>query len=271
MRLRVVASLAILTTVVMQAAVACGGSSAASRTATTGPGLGDGTAASPASATARPRATPESSPTARPTATPTPAELTFSAPDGGSSASTAPSTGPLGIKYAEAAGGYDAAKNRIQAWAKVNVGVNEHPSASAWLYNDFVAPGTGSTPVTAQISTTVTWKGVLAGNGAAGTGASVNIVLSVLDAGVTKGSTEVHTLEQREKALTVGGFDDISSAPVSLQLLVVPGRTYELRLTLTCQASSGLIGAATYCAYGPSDLYQEGYVDWGERSVLFSQ
>jgi hypothetical protein len=137
------------------------------------------------------------------------------------------------------------------------------------LTNNFRVPGEGSA-VTAQVSSDVSWKGVIAGNGAGGTGAAVTITLAVLEGERTVGSTVVHTREQREGALTLGGADDIGSDTANFQVVLVPGRVYTLRLTLTCEAFSGLIGAATHCVFGPSDLYDAGYVAWGTRSILFA-
>jgi hypothetical protein len=177
--------------------------------------------------------------------------------------------GPFGIIYADATIGR-AAPNRLQATAFVNVGINEHPSASAWLLNVFRAPGDGGT-VTAQVSTDVSWHGVIAGNGAAGTGASVTITLAVMDDATTVASTVVHAREIRESALSIGGIDAIGSAPANLTVILQRGRLYELRLTVTCEATSGLIGAATHCIFGPSEVYDDGYVDWGTRTILFAE
>jgi hypothetical protein len=97
----------------------------------------------------------------------------------------------------------------------------------------------------------------------------VRITLSVLDADDRVIATEeVHALEQRESVLTVGGFGDISRTDVDMQVALVPG-VYELRLTLTCEAGSGLIGVATHCVYGPSDTYDDGFVAWEPRTILF--
>jgi hypothetical protein len=135
--------------------------------------------------------------------------------------------------------------------------------------NNFRAPGEGSS-VTAQVSSDVSWQGVLAGNGVAGTGASVTIRLSVTDGASTIASTVVHTMELRESALSAGGADDIGSDSASLTAILVPGRLYQLQLTVTCEATSGLIGAATHCIFGPSDTYDDGYVTWDRRTILFA-
>ena len=131
-------------------------------------------------------------------------------------------------------------------------------------------PGEGTTPITAQISTGVNWQGVLAGNGAGGTRAAVSIELSVIDDADRVVATEpVHSVEHREAALTLGGFDDIGRTDIDMQVALLPGRVYELRLTVTCEAGSGFIGAATHCIFGPSDTYDDGFVAWEPRTILF--
>jgi hypothetical protein len=203
-------------------------------------------------------------------ATPTPAELTFDRADSGGGDHSAPSNGPFGIVYAQSDAGWSAPDDRLEVWSIVNVGINERPSATSWLTNNFRAPGEGSTPITANVSSGVSWKGILAGTGAAGTGAVFTMTLSVLENGRVIATEPVHSMEQRESALTVGGFDDIGRGDVDLQVAVVPGRLYELRLTASCESYSGLIGVAAHCIYGPSDLYDPGYIEWETRTILFS-
>ncbi|MEX2225924.1 MAG: hypothetical protein WEB52_05675 [Dehalococcoidia bacterium] len=111
---------------------------------------------------------------------------------------------------------------------------------------------------------------MLAGNGAAGTGAAITITMSVLENGRVIATEPVYSMEQRESALTVGGFDDIGRNDVNMQVAVVPGRVYDLRLMATCDAFSGVFGVVTHCIFGPSDVYDDGYVEWGIRSILFS-
>ncbi len=244
----------------------------AARTATAAPPEGGGGTTPPfeePSATAAPSETPEPTATNTPSATPTPATLTFDMPDSSNGKKTAGSYGPLGIVYADSVYGAVPGQNRLQATAFVNVGINERPSASAWLSNLFRVPGEGNAPVNVQISTSVNWQGILAGNGAGGTRAAVTITLSVLDANDrVVASKEVHALEHREAVLTLGGFDDIDRTDVDIQAALLPG-LHELRLTLTCEASSGFIGVATHCIYGPSDTYDDGFVAWEPRTILF--
>jgi hypothetical protein len=217
------------------------------------------------SATPAPTETPEATATSTP---PPPAELTFDRPDSGDGTKTAGSFGPLGIVYADSTYGVVPDQNRMHASAHVNVGINERPSATAWLSNLFRVPGDGAVPITVQISTGVNWQGILAGNGAGGTRAAVSISLSVVDEGRVVATEPVHSLEQRESLLTLGGFADIDRADADMQVALTPG-VYELRLTVKCDASSGLIGVATHCIYGPSDTYDDGFVAWEPRTILF--
>jgi len=264
------------------AAVACGGNdapdSASPAASARGAESTPTTAASngpPPKQPPQPTNTPAPTQTPAPTATstappsPTPAELTFTDSNTGNGSQTSRSQGPFGIVYADASWGVNVAQNRILVSAFVNVGINERPSATGYLINQFRAPPSDSGTIRAHISTSVNWQGVLAGNGAGGTRAAVSITLSVLEGGRVVATQEVHSLEQREAVLTVGGFDDIDSTNVSMETLLVPDRVYELRLTATCDASSGLIGAATHCVYGPSNVYDRGFVAWGPRTILF--
>ncbi len=239
--------------------------------AESGPGATPAPSDTPSpTSTPAPSNTPEPTETSTPTATPTISQLTFGYSHFGAGTKTDGSFGPFGIVYADSAYAVLVDQNRVQASAFVSVGINERPSASAWLVNQFSVPGEGTTPITAQISTGVNWQGVLAGNGAGGTRAAVRITLSLLDEDDrVLASEEVHVLEHRESVLTLGGFDDIDRADVDMEVALVPGRLYELRLTLTCEASSGFIGVATHCIYGPSETYDDGFVEWGPRTIQF--
>jgi hypothetical protein len=254
-------------------AAACGGGDSeragdtGSDTPTAAAGGGAATATAER-ATAAATATTGATASPQPSATPEPELLTFTVADGGGGSHTPKSAGPLGIVYADADYAFDAKKNRATAWTSIFVGSQERPKATGWLTNTFIVRGEVSSPVTAQISSDVGWKGVLAGNGAAGTRAAVTITLSVMAGERTLASKVVHTLEQREAVLTVGGFDDIGSESVDMQVALTPGQ-YGLRLSVTCDAGSGLIGVATHCSFGESDTYDDGYITWGERSILF--
>jgi hypothetical protein len=221
-------------------------------------------------ATATPVPTDTAEATATATSTPEALEYNFTTPEASGGSNTPRSAGPLGIVYADAVYGGAPNENRLMASAWVNAGINERPSASAWLANNFRALGDGGS-VNAHVSTDVSWRGVLAGNGAAGTGASVTIRLELVgDDNRVVASEVVHTLEVRESALSIGGRDDVGNESVDMQAILVPGQLYVLRLTVTCEAYSGLLGVATHCIFGEGEVYDDGYVQWGPRTILFA-
>ena len=241
-------------------------------------------ATSPATASAAPTATPAptitasptpttpraSSPTAAPTRTPTPAPtpITFARADNGGATTSGKHTGIFGLVLADAAAGHAAPSRRLQVGATIpNVGSLEKPTARAWIYNDFVAPPGGN--VQAQITGTIKWQGVLAGNGAAGAGAGIKIEVKVLDGSTLVASQTVHTKEIRESAMTIGGLDDVDEESFSFNANLQAGRLYRVQVEATCSAFTGLLGTTTHCVFGPSDRYDDGFVEWTALSVRF--
>lgn len=253
-------------------AIACGGSNDDETDPT--PGNADGSAPSTAAqerpgSTTAPAATPTTAPpTVGPA--PTPAEIVFSRAQGGNGTSSGRSTGLLGIVFADSGWNALPNNNRAQAFAFVTAGISEAPAASGWISNDFTAPETGGDSVTAQISADVRWQGVLAGNGLGGTLAAVNITLAVIEDGRAIASHVVHSNEIRESGLTLGGFDDVGSTGADFTANLVPGRRYHIQLRVDCEARSGFIAGITHCIFGPSDTYDEGFVEWTSLSILFS-
>ena len=197
-------------------------------------------------------------------------ELNFDSPDSWDGTMTPPSKGPFEVVYAQSNIAYYLARpNRVEGWAVVNVGVNERPAASGWLYNTFTAPGAGATPITAQISTAANWKGVLSGNGAAGTRAGVTITLSVLEGGKVLATKPVRSLERSASALTAGGFEDEGRKEVEMEVSLLPGHEYELRLTARCEAVSGILPASASCVYGAREAGDKAFVEWEFRRISF--
>jgi hypothetical protein len=173
-------------------------------------------------------------------------------------------TGVLGLVLAAAEHGLNTGNGRIQISAAIpTIGSLEHPVATAWLDRPFFVPPNLGSSVDAQVSGKVDWRGVLAGNGVAGAGAEVNIVLKLLDGTRVVAQTVVHTKEVREGALSVGGLADNGAASPTLSARVVGGRSYVLRLEASCEATSGLLGAVAHCIFGPSSTYGNGFVHWG--------
>ena len=160
------------------------------------------------------------------------------------------------------------AGSRIAAYIPY-VGSNEHPTATGWLERSFTVPSGLGASVEAQVSGDVDWTGVLAGNGIAGAGAGIDIVLKLMEGSRVVAQTTVHSNEKRETALSIGGFKDSGSGSPSLSASLLPGRSYILRLEAFCEATSGVVSASTHCVFGTSDLYDDGYVHWGGFTVLF--
>jgi hypothetical protein len=252
--------------------------------ATATPTIAESSPSSPSSPTptstptATPTITPTASPTTAPTvaptpirtATPTPAPTpaTFTSAQGGGATTSGKHTGIFGLVLADATAGYNAQTRRMSVAAAIpTIGSLEKPSGRAWLYNDFRAPAGGN--VQAQVTGTIRWQGVLAGNGAAGAGASIKVEVKVLDGSTLVASQTVHSKEVRESAMTVGGVDDVDDENFSFNANLQAGRLYRLQVEATCNAYTGLIGTVTHCVFGPSDLYKDGFVEWTALSVRF--
>lgn len=99
-------------------------------------------------------------------------------------------------------------------------------------------------------------------------------------AGTDASGSHVHLCERRrrlnrgkieESVRTLGGLADVDSAPVDLSAQVVAGRADRIRLDVACEAHSGLLGGIVHCIYGPSDLYETGYVDIDRLAVLYHE
>ncbi|TAK57387.1 MAG: hypothetical protein EPO22_12355 [Dehalococcoidia bacterium] len=163
-------------------------------------------------------------------------------------------------------------KRQVQVGTNINVGINETPYATGWVQNYFVAPDLGGATTRAHVSAAVNWKGVFAGNGVLGTKAAVDITLKVIDevSGSTLATREVHSKEIQESALTIGGFDDVGDATADFNADLVPGKQYMIRMEASCEARSGVLAASTWCVFGKSDAFDEGYVRWSELSITFS-
>lgn len=215
--------------------------------------------------------TPTITPTATPTrtSTPAPVEIDMNLPSSGDGRVSGRNTGFLGIILADADYSYNTGNGRLQVSAWIpTAGSLEEPSATGWLDRPFTVPSSLGSNVEAQVSGEVDWSGVLAGNGAAGAGADVTIVIKLLEGSRVIAQTEVHSKEVRESALSVGGLTDAGRASPSLSGNVIGGRGYVLRLQATCNATSGLISTTTHCVFGQSDFYADGFVHWGGFTVL---
>ncbi len=170
-------------------------------------------------------------------------------------------------------GWYKPAGREIQAGvligANFNLGVvkgNSIKSASAWVDSRFrVAPGENRT-VTAQISGTVEWLGILFGGGLGQAKPSVKIEASLYDetAGNPVHGVVVHENTCQDLILiSACSFTDRNSRPLTLQADVIRGHTYRIRLQVTCHANAGVLGVDVGCIYMANDLGkfgEDGYV-----------
>ncbi len=226
-----------------------------------------GTSTPTPTATQTPTITATATPTR--TSTPAPVEIDMNLPSSGDGQVSGRNTGLLGVVLADASYGFNTGNGRLQVGAWIpTAGSLEEPSATGWLDRPFSVPSSLGSNVEAQVSGEVDWSGVLAGNGVAGAGADVTIVLKLLEGSRVIAQTEVHSREVREAALSVGGLTDSGGASPSLSANLVGGRQYIIRLEATCNATSGLISATVHCVFGPSDTYADGFVGWGGFTVL---
>jgi hypothetical protein len=216
--------------------------------------------------------TPTATSTPTPTATPTPAVLTFSVADSGDGKASGKHKGLFGVVFSDGEFGYDLGRRQVQVSSSINVGISETPYANGWVENYFGAPDLGGGTTRAHVAGAVSWKGVLAGNGIAGTKAAVDITLKVIDdaSGRTVATKDVHSKEIQESALTLGGFDDVGDATADFNADLVPGKLYTIRLEANCEARSGLLAASTFCIFGKSDAFDQGYVRWSDLSITFA-
>jgi hypothetical protein len=208
--------------------------------------------------------------TATPQATPAPTPVTISMPkpSSGDSSVSGEHKGLLGIVFAAAISRADASSGRIHVSAVIpTAGSGEHPTATGRLDRPFTVPAALGTRVQVQASGSVAWSGTLAGNGVAGAGADIEVVLKLMDGSRVVTQAAVHSKEVRESAMSVGGLRDTGSGTPTLSAAVPGGRGYTLRLEAQCSATSGAISASTHCVFGPSDVYPDGYVEWRNFSV----
>jgi hypothetical protein len=201
------------------------------------------------------------------TPTPTrPANLTFSRPDGGSGSKQDHEP------FSRAQWGWsESGENGGAVWAgaTINLGSFEHPRASAYIYNSFRAASSS-----AVISGDLVWRGRFIQAGVLGTRAASSVVLEVRDSnGRVIAREVVHEREVGEALISGGTVTANGSRAVALNVALTPGATYQIRLTLTCEAESGLLAAATSCAYIDTDIpggVADGYVAWRRLEVLWN-
>ena len=97
----------------------------------------------------------------------------------------------------------------------------------------------------------------------------MTITLSVLEGGKVLATKPMRSLERSASALTAGGFDDEGRKEVELEVSLLTGHEYELRLTAKCEAASGLLPATASCVYGAREVGDKAFVEWEFRRITF--
>ena len=82
-------------------------------------------------------------------------------------------------------------------------------------------------------------------------------------------SYTVHSNAKREAALSLGGLTDSATEAFAFSANLQAGRVYRFQLEATCSVYSGLLGTVSHCVFGPSDLYDPGFVEWTAISIRF--
>lgn len=170
---------------------------------------------------------------------------------------------------------------RAESGAMLTVSAgNSDVSAYSTVFSDFYVYGTVETVLDASVSADVAWNGVLFGAGLLGAGANVEITMSLVDetTGTVKGITTVVTKAQDStglKGIDVGGTRFNGSKSINFPATVVRGHDHSIRLTVTCNAESGLIGLDVGCIFF-SDFFGLGlgsnnYARWTALSITVEQ
>jgi len=160
-------------------------------------------------------------------------------------------------------------RGRMYAETLVGLGINEHPTATSFVYNTW-----SSEPGRYSVSADFRWKGFLYGAGVAGTGAGVTMWLKIFDfQGTLLAQEMIHEKELREGSLTLGGVKDEGSTSVVVDFTLPSGTggPFRIQFEHTCESYSGLISAEAGCLYGNGDVAKkvglDGYAEWTKLSV----
>jgi len=170
---------------------------------------------------------------------------------------------------------------RVEAAAILSVAaINNDVTSFATLLTNFTVTAGNETVLDATVSANVDWDGVLFGAGILGAGASVKIEMFLVDetAGVIKGQTVVMSKSQDStglKGIDVGGTRVTGSREVSFTGSVVRGHDHSIKLKLTCQAESGLVGLDVGCIFANDvfgiNLGGDPHAKWTELSITLEQ
>jgi hypothetical protein len=131
--------------------------------------------------------------------------------------------------------------------ANINLGILEHPVVTTYLQNRY-----DGEPGQYRVEATFRWNGSIAGNGLAGTGARVEIVMQILDlSGNLIATQDIHEREVRESFLQIGGIIDQGSRQLVADFTLPQGKTgFNIRFRMKCEAWSGILGGLTQCHFG---------------------
>jgi hypothetical protein len=169
--------------------------------------------------------------------------------------------------------------NQVEASAHLLIGaLNANLTSNAISVMEFrVTQHLGKeTVLDATVSATVDWKGILYGLGFLGAGASVTIEMFLVDEtnGTTKGQFEVTNMKQNSGDLVgidIGGTVVEGAKTFSFDGSVVRGHLHSIRMKLSCQAESGLIGADIACLFLDTPILLGGHAKWTQLAITIKQ
>ena len=152
---------------------------------------------------------------------------------------------------------------RMAGISNINLGILEHPVVTAYLQNTY-----DGAPGQYRVEATYNWNGSIAGNGLAGTGARVEIVMQILDLNGNLITTQdIHEKEVRESAFQIGGIIDQGDKQVVADFTLPQGKTgFNIRFKMKCEAWSGIFGGLTQCHFGDTQATGH-YSGWSKLKV----
>lgn len=185
-------------------------------------------------------------------------------------------------KFPRTRDGWCISPNRMEAFAFIFAGLaNRSIEGRVTQAMEFdVSSGAGDGNVLdATVSGKVKWQGVLFGAGILGAETSFRIEAFLVDetAGVTKGQTVVVTKKQEStgiKGVDVGGTRVSGNKSFSFPATVVRGHRHSIRLKLTCEVETGIIGGELGCLFTNDtdwDFPADKHVKWNELSLTVAQ
>lgn len=136
-----------------------------------------------------------------------------------------------------------------------------------------------ATVLDATVSVDVEWDGILFGASVLGGGASVTVEMSLVDenTGATTGDIQVVSVDQNSiglKGLDVGGTLISGTKRVTFPAKVVRTHLHTIRLKVTCEAESGLVGVDIGCIF-MDDAFNSGitgaFAKWNTLSITVEQ